>query len=188
MQRGLARISIIISIIFLSSLPSRAGAELPVPDVWPPLLIAPQGEQLRLAACASAPDLWMDAFAMALYLPDLGLQANRILETERAKAVRLYPVHEGELPQTMPEAWREQLKSHLSPPQIEMARQLYARMSKEDVITLAYRPGQGSLVMLNDTILGKLPDDTFIRAVLATWIRPNPEGEGRLLYHLNPGC
>lgn len=166
-------------LISTAALPSAAQT---IAGVTPPPTLEPQGTSLALAGCGARETLWMDIYAVALYLPkaDMGVAAARSADV--AKAVRLYPVYEGDLPEDIPGDWKERLQARLPADQFRMVQDLYRQMTTDDVATLAYRPGKGSILMINDRQVGSTPNGQLVHGVLETWL-----GEGDPI-DLLPDC
>ncbi|HSK39544.1 MAG TPA: chalcone isomerase family protein [Arenibaculum sp.] len=142
-----------------------------------PSSISPQGQELTLAGCGAKNTLWVDIYAVALYLPQPDRARETVFSPDTAKAVRLYPTYQGELPEEIPDQWSERLRRALPPHLFDEVQQFYSQVSTDDVGTIAYRPGQGTVMMVNDEAVRRVEGSRIMHGVLETWIGATPEGD-----------
>ena len=166
-----------------------ATAQTTTTGIEPPQSLQPfdQGEPLTLAGCATRDRLWMELYTVVMYLPQSDMRPDAILDPTIPKAVRLYPVYEGTIPQEIPESWSESLGEQLSPDQMITVGEFYRQVSSDDVATIAYQPGQGNVLMVNDRIVARTDDDQPIQAMLRMWIGEDPISE-EMAYSLLGAC
>ena len=132
---------------------------LPGPVAAQPSSVTVQGTSLPLASCATRETLWLDLYRVALYLPeDVPLDARAILSPDTAKTVRLHVLYEGDVPDDIPEAWRERMRQET---QREL-RDVYSGLNTDDVVLLTHRPREGTTVMVNGRVT---PTDAGARLV-----------------------
>ena len=185
MVRGFGHLFWTICTLFLSSapvlsegMPFQSSQAQEIGVIVPPLVIAPQGLQLRLVACAALTDAPVRHYRVVLYLPDLDLLPA---------ALRFYPADKQGLLKAIPESWRRWGEENLSPDQMAVAERVYTQLSPRDAVTIAYQPQEGSLILINDQVIERASDGGLIETILRNWVRPTKDGK-YLLYGLDPGC
>jgi hypothetical protein len=131
------------------------------------------GTDLELAACGERGILFVDLYAVALYLPPGRAGVEAVRDADVPKAVRIEPTYGGELPSELPGAWRRRVEGELPPDQMALLERLFASMTAADVATIVYRPGEGTTLAIGDEILGRTGDGLLIHAVLGIWLDPD---------------
>lgn len=154
-----------------------------VAGVTPPQAIAPQGKQLMLVGCDAKSKLFMDVYAVALYLPHAGMSPANVLASGTPKAIRLYPVYDGALPEQIPSGWRERLRTKLSAEKFALVQKLYQQFNTNEVAAIAYAPGKGTVMMVDDKVVARTDGGEVMNGVLETWL-----GEGDDIKLLSTGC
>ncbi|MDV6315623.1 chalcone isomerase family protein [Idiomarina sp. HP20-50] len=147
-----------------------------IASISPAAAVKLQDKTLQLAACGVRESLWMNIYAVALYLPDSSMTQPSILSPNTAKAVVLYPVYDGELPKNIPQSWYKRLQKHLTQTQINEMQQVYKTMSTDDIITIAYDPDSGTVFKINDKTLESISGSSLITGVIQTWLDKTQKG------------
>jgi len=78
------------------------------------------------------------------------------------------------LPKEMPKKWRETLESQLDGPSVTAVRTAWRGLSVGDRVTVAYAPGPGVTLQLNDRVVAHTPKHDVIDALLHTWAEGDP--------------
>ncbi len=96
-----------------------------------------QGQQLHLAACAAREELWMELYALSLYLPSSAATvASRILDDGTPKLLRLDVTYDGRVPDGLPEDWTQRLREHVSREFMRMLQNQYNNLKSGDTVLI----------------------------------------------------
>ena len=151
--------------------PARAQLE----DLSLPQRMTAFGRTLELAGCAQRETLWMEPYAVSLYLPNpRAARADRLLEAGVPKIVRLDVTYEGSVPDDIPEGWAERLRRELSSELYRVVQRLYSGLTSGDTVVFAYAPEEGTTVTVNGRVVKRTGDDRLIRALLSMFVGSDP--------------
>ncbi len=113
-------------------------------------------------------------YAIALYLPTRNMDIAAIREDDAPKAFRIEVLHSGWGSHTVPEQWQAELYPQLTPEATARLKDAYAALTKGDVIVIAYVPGVGTHIRVNDQPLLAGHGPGLMRAFLNLWVGPHP--------------
>lgn len=134
------------------------------------------GYVLELASCGVRDTLWIDHYAVGLYLPK-GASPGAASDPDRAKAVRMKIISARYLPENIPGKWREALASELQREPMMRVRRSYRKLEDGDVVTFFYLPSSGVTMNVNgDTVIAGR-DHAVIDSILSAWAERDPIGE-----------
>ncbi len=140
---------------------------------------------LTLAGCAERRVLLVPLYAVRLYLPPQAEPEEAAFDPALPKSMDLKVTYPGNVPGSMPEGWRKRFEERrLSSAQITTLNTLYQNLNGGDVLSIAYQPGQGSIVRLNGAPQIVDPGAKLIEALLDIWMGPralHPEMRVQLL-------
>jgi hypothetical protein len=165
-----------------------AAAQPSVAGVTPPAALSVFGRQLQLAGCGARVVLWEELYALGLYLPQSAMERSVVLDPETPKAVRLYALYDGEIPEKIPEQWRRPLRRMLPPDLMDTVQAFFDRLASGDVATIAYAPDEGTAFQINGTPVADTPGHRIIEAMLRLWIGDAPVSEDVRRELLQGGC
>jgi hypothetical protein len=178
MTRVLQKASILA--LLLTGLTGLVGA---TPAAWAaqiagvtlPLSENVQGQQLQLTACAAREELWMELYALSLYMP-LGTAtvASRILDDDTPKLLRLDVTYGGQVPSGLPEDWTQRLREQVSREFMRILQNQYNNLKSGDTVRIAYIPGQGTTLTVNDQVVVTRPGSELMNSMLGMWTGPDP--------------
>ncbi len=164
-SRLLASLLVVGTVAAGSAMAARTDA---LPD-----RLAPLGPQLALAGCGAARVMWFEVYRIGLYVPP-GLPRSQALSSpEVAKALRVVIVYQSGLPEDPPPEYRTRLE-RLDPRHVSAFRELWRRLGPGDVITVAYRPGEGTVLALGDRPLATDAGHGLMTGLLNLWVGPDP--------------
>ena len=167
----LARAALLAGVLG-STLPARAAQ---VAGVTLPPTETVQGQQLQLASCAAYEKLWMDLYALSLYLPPgTPTNASRILDSGVPKLLRLDVTYDGRVPNGLPDDWAQRLRDEVSREFMRTLRNQYNDLKGGDTVRIAYVPGQGTTLMVNGNVVVTRPGSELMASMLELWIGPDP--------------
>ena len=153
--------------------PSAWAAE--VAGVTLPPTETVQGRQLQLAGCAAREELWMELYALSLYLPPgTPTDAARIRDDGTAKLLRLDVTYDGRVPNGLPEDWARRLRDEVSREFMRTLRNQYNDLKGGDTVRISYVPGQGTTLAVNGTAVATRPGSELMDSMLELWIGRDP--------------
>src|SRR5687767_9161174 len=121
----------------LGAAPSAWAAQ--VAGVTLPPAETAQGQSLRLASCAVREELWMELYAVSLYLPQgTPTDAARIRDDATPKLLRLDVTYEGSVPNGLPEDWAQRLRDQVRREFIRTLQNQYNDLRHGDTVRIAY--------------------------------------------------
>jgi hypothetical protein len=150
------------------------AAEVTVGGVSFPESMAVDGHPLGLNGAGVHATWGVHLYAIALYLPTRSADIPAIYEDDVPKAFRIEVLHSGWGPHAVPEQWQAELYPQLTPEAAARLKEAYAALTKGDVIVIAYVPGVGTRIRVNDQPLLAGPGPGLMRAFLNLWIGPHP--------------
>jgi hypothetical protein len=153
------------------------------PDAWTaqvagvtlPPTESVQGRQLWLAGCAVRESLWMELYAVSLYLPQgTPTEAGRILDDGTTKMLRLDVTYDGRVPDGLPQDWARQLRDEVSRDFVRTLRNQYNRLKAGDTVRISYVPSQGTTLSVNGDTVTTRPGGEVMDGMLGLWIGRDP--------------
>jgi len=134
-------------------------------------------QSLPAASCATRDTLWVHHYAAALYLPSKAAPAAALQDPRQAKALHVQVLSRTFLPKDLPVKWRDALEAHLDLPSYTSVRLAWRELAVGDRVTIAYAPGSGVTLQLNDRVVARSPRHDVIDALLQTWAENEPVRE-----------
>lgn len=157
------------AVVVLVLLPERA---LPVPAA-----IEVGTQSLAAASCATRNTLWIRHYAAALYVPPRASPLAALEDPRQPKALEVEILNKTFLPKEMPKRWRHALQAELDGPSLASIDDAWQRLGAGDRITLAYAPGPGLTLKVNDRLVAVVPSHRLVEALLRTWADKEPVRE-----------
>jgi hypothetical protein len=131
-------------------------------------------QSLTAASCATRDTLWIHHYVAALYLPARAAPASALQDPKQPKALHVQILSRSFLPKDLPKKWGETLQAHLDLPNFTSVRLAWRELAVGDQVTIAYAPGPGVTLQLNDRVVAKSPKHEVIDALLRTWAEGEP--------------
>jgi hypothetical protein len=147
---------------------------IPATAVQVPTAMSVGNQQLPAASCATRDTLWIHHYAAALYVPPRASPLNALQDPRQPKALHVQILSKAFLPKEMPKKWRETLESQLDDASLDAVRSAWRELSVGDRVTVAYAPGPGVTLQLNDRLVARTPKHDVIDALLHTWAEGEP--------------
>ena len=94
--------------------------------------------------------IFIDLYAVALYLPQPMADVQAIRAPSTPKAFRVQFLYGGDKPDQIPASWRDELLPPLSSAQAQQLRDIYSRLHQGDVLRVVYLPASGTQLLVND--------------------------------------
>ena len=130
--------------------------------------------QLPAASCATRDTLWIHHYVAALYVPTEEPPVKALQDPEQPKALQVQILSKAFLPKEMPKKYREALESELVGSARGAIRDAWHGLAVGDRVVVAYLPGPGVTLQLNDRVVARTPKHEVIDALLKTWANGEP--------------
>ncbi len=150
-------------------MPARA---LPVPGV-----LQVGAQSLTPASCATRNTLWIHHYQAALYVLPRAAPAAALEDPKQAKAVQVQILNKAFLPRQMPKRWQRTLQSELDGASFGSIETAWRGLGAGDRVTIAYAPGPGVSLKVNDRLVAASPTHRLVDALLHTWAEDQPVRE-----------
>lgn len=147
---------------------------LPATAIQVPGALRVGSQSLPAASCATRDTLWIHHYAAALYLAPKASPVTALQDPRQPKALHVQILSRTFLPKDLPVKWREPLESHLDLPSFTSVRLAWRELAVGDQVTIAYLPGSGVTLQLNDRVIARSPRHDVIDALLQTWADNEP--------------
>lgn len=147
---------------------------LPATAIQVPGALRVGNQSLPAASCATRDTLWIHHYAAALYVPPKASPVSALQDPKAPKALHVQILSRTFLPKDLPIKWRDTLEAHLDLPSFTSVRLAWRELAVGDQVTIAYLPGSGVTLQLNDRIIARAPRHDVIDALLQTWADNEP--------------
>ena len=144
-----------------------AGVALPPTEIV-------QGMQLQLVGCSSREKLWLDLYAVSLYLPREMASVVRMTDDQVPKLVRLDVTYDGQVPNGLPSEWKQRRQGQVSQEFMQTLARQYNPLRGGDMVRVSYAPGNGTTLSVNGNTIATRPGSDLMNAMLKLWIGPTP--------------
>ena len=174
-------LSILCAITLLAGSQQATGGDIGGVDIAE--TITPQGSEseLVLNGAGIRKKFFMDIYVGALYLPARNTDAGAIISDTGAASVDMHIVYKEIDRQKLTDGWEDGFRANLAPdqlaalrPELDSFNALFTAVRKGDVIRIAYRPGTGTGVSINNELRGTVEGNDFFRALLKVWLGDRP--------------
>jgi hypothetical protein len=171
------------SLLALAVLVLCTAALLPATAFQVPSAMRLGDVQLPAASCATRDTLWIHHYAAALYVPPRESAIDALQNPQQPKALHVQILSKAFLPKDLPKKWRETLQSELDSASFGAIRDAWHGLAVGDRVTLAYLPGPGMTLQLNERVVARTPKHEVIDALLKTWAdgEPVPQRVNRIV-------
>jgi hypothetical protein len=150
---------------------------LPATAIQVPGALRVGNQSLPAASCATRDTLWIHHYAAALYVPPKTAPAAALQDPKQPKALHIQVLSRSLLPKDLPVKWRDTLEAHLDLPSYTSVRLAWREIAVGDRVTIAYVPGSGVTLQLNDRVVARTTRHEVVDALLQTWAENEPISE-----------
>lgn len=147
---------------------------LPATAIQVPGALRVGNQSLTAASCATRDTLWIHHYVAALYLPPRASAVSALPDPQQPKALQVQILSKTFLPKEMPKKWRQTLESQLDSASFSSIRSAWRELQVGDRVTIAYAPGPGVTLQLNESVVAASPRHDVIDALLHTWADDEP--------------
>lgn len=140
-------------------------------------------QSLPAASCATRDTLWIHHYVAALYVPPRAAPDAVLQDPKQPKALHVQILSRAFLPRDLPKKWNQTLEQQLDGNALSAVRAAWKQLSVGDQVTIAYAPGPGVTLQLNDRLVAHVPSHNVIDALLHAWAdgEPVPERVHRIV-------
>lgn len=155
---------------------AKAIAGIDFPDT-----VTVNDQKLSLNGAGKRKKFFMTIYVGALYLPQKTSSDQEALNMPGPKRVVMHFVYHKVGADQINETWDENFKNNLDEKErqrlatkLEAFKKLFRDVQSGDEIVLDFIPGQGTVVRINDQVMGTVEGDDFAKALLLSWLGPKP--------------
>ncbi len=145
-------------------------------------------DTLVLTGCGKREMLWNSLYLVAIYLEEATSDVDKIMSDSSAKAIRLKVLYGNELPEELPELWREPLQEEMNREMLKTVLNLYDEISTGDIVIFSYHPQLGTRVSLNDEDVIERNNSLLVTTLLENWIGDEPVSQNLKRLLLSQSC
>jgi hypothetical protein len=173
-MKKLATLLLILSSFHSFSQTRVAGVELPNQ-----IIVADQ--KLQLEGAGTRVKLWMDMYAMGLYLTQDMTDAKKIISIDESMGIRLEIISGLITSEKMESATREGFKNATNGEMENIKQEIddfisvfQNNIEKKDVFEFIYSPATGTMVYKNGELKQSIPGLSFKQALFGIWLCNKP--------------
>ena len=134
-------------------------------------------EMLPARSCATRDTLWIHHYAAALYVPQRAAPEVALQDPRQPKALHVQILSKSFLPRDLPKKWDQTLQAQLDRPSMNAIENAWRQISVGDRVTIAYAPGPGVTLQLNERLVARSSRHDVVDALLRTWADGGPVRE-----------
>lgn len=147
---------------------------IPATAIQVPSSLRVGNQSLPAASCATRDTLWIHHYAAALYVPLRQRPDAALQDPKQPKALHVQILSKTFLPKEMPKKWRQTLEQQLDRQSFSSIRNAWREINVGDRVTIAYAPGPGVTLQLNERVVARSPKHDLVDALLRTWADDEP--------------
>ena len=147
---------------------------MPATAVQVPSALRVGNQSLPAASCATRETLWIHHYVAALYVPPRAAPDTALQDPKQPKALHVQILSKSFLPKDLPRKWNHALEAQLDSAAVSAIRTAWQQLSVGDQVTIAYAPGPGVTLQLNDRLIARTPKHDVIDALLHAWAEGEP--------------
>ena len=147
---------------------------MPATAIQVPSSLRVGNQSLPAASCATRDTLWIHHYAAALYVQPRQPPETALQDPRQPKVLFVQILSKTFLPKEMPKKWRQTLERELDGPSFSSIRSAWHDINVGDRILIAYAPGPGVTLKLNERVVAQTAKHEVIDALLHTWAEGEP--------------
>jgi hypothetical protein len=147
---------------------------IPATAIQVPSSLRVGNQSLPAASCATRDTLWIHHYAAALYVPTKTAADAALQDPKQPKALHVQILNKSFLPKDLPKKWHHTLEQQLDGTAMSSIRSAWRQISVGDRVTIAYVPGPGVTLALNERVVARTPKHDVIDALLRAWAEGEP--------------
>jgi hypothetical protein len=142
---------------------------IPATAIQVPSSLSVGNQSLPAASCATRDTLWIHHYAAALYVPSRTRPDAALQDPKQPKALHVQILNKSFLPKDLPKKWNRTLEAQLDGAAMSSIRSAWRQIAVGDRVTIAYAPGPGMTLLVNERLIARTPKHDVIDALLRTW-------------------
>ncbi len=127
-----------------------------------------------LAGCGLREFFFIDIYLLSLYLPDEAAGPATVHNSNSPRVFVLDVLYKGDMPDDLPNLWREPLSQQISAELLEILQEQYDRVDTGDRVELAWYPGEGEQLRINGELVVREPGKELMPALTEMWLGEDP--------------
>jgi len=147
---------------------------IPATAIQVPSSLRVGNQSLPAASCATRDTLWVHNYAAALYVPPRAAPDAALQDPKQPKALHVQILNRSFLPKDLPKKWDRTLEEQLDGASMSSIKSAWRQISVGDRVTIAYAPGPGVTLELNERVIARTPKHEVVDALLRTWAEGEP--------------
>jgi hypothetical protein len=147
---------------------------IPATAIQVPTALRVGNQSLPAASCATRDTLWIHHYAAALYVPQRTRPDAALQDPKQPKALHVQILNKSFLPKDLPKKWNRTLEEQLDGAAMSSIRSAWRGLSVGDRVTIAYAPGPGVTLQLNERVVARTPKHDVVDALLRAWAEGEP--------------
>jgi len=147
---------------------------IPATAIQVPSALRVGNQSLPAASCATRDTLWIHHYAAALYVPQRAAPDAALQDPKQPKALHVQILSRSFLPKDLPKKWHRTLEEQLDGAAMSSIRGAWRELAVGDRVTIAYAPGPGVTLQLNERVVARAAKHEVIDALLRTWAEGEP--------------
>jgi hypothetical protein len=147
---------------------------IPATAIQVPNSLRVGNQSLPAASCATRDTLWIQHYAAALYVPPKSRPDAALQDPQQPKALHVQILNKSFLPRDLPKKWHRTLEEQLDGAAMSSIHNAWRQLSVGDRVTIAYAPGPGVTLQLNERVVARTPKHDVVDALLRAWAEGEP--------------
>jgi len=147
---------------------------MPATAIQVPNSLRVGNQSLPAASCATRDTLWIHHYAAALYVPQRARPDAALQDPKQPKALHVQILNKSFLPKDLPKKWHRTLEEQLDGAAMSSIHNAWRQLSVGDRVTIAYAPGPGVTLQLNERVVARTPKHDVVDALLHAWAEGEP--------------
>lgn len=144
------------------------------------------GARFTLRSCGVREFLFSDIYLLGLYLPDSLSGTSGVFDNDRIFLLKV--LYKGDLPEELPDLWREPLADQLSREYLAILQDLYDRVDNGDTVEFGYHRGSPEVLRINGEVVARESEVQLVPALTSLWLGDEPVSGNLKRLLLNSEC
>lgn len=172
--------------LLFSAMISAQAAE--IHERYLPDTIKRSGVVYTLSGCGLREFFFNDIYLLGMYLPADSRGVEEIRRSDTGKIFLLDVLYSGNMPEDLPNLWREPLADQISSELLEILQEHYDAVKFGDRVEFAFQPPLGEEIRINDVPEIREPGRELIPALIELWLGDDPVSGNLKRLLLNGRC
>ena len=169
---------LVFGLLFSHSTLARDVAGVELPET---VRLSPDSSPLVLNGAGIRKKFFVKVYVAGLYLPGHQTSTAATINSPGPKRIRMHFLHKEVEREKLVNGWQEGFENNLDSnsfkqvgPRLAQFNQLFRSMRQDEVIDLDFHPEEGTRVLFNGELQGKIEGADFYAALLKVWLGDSP--------------